>query len=223
MYRILLVEDDRALAEAIQSQLESFGHEVLLVSDFEHVFERFTECAPQLVLLDIVLPFFNGYHWCQKIRTVSKVPIVFLSSASENMNIVMAMNMGGDDFVAKPVDPLVLAAKVSAVLRRTYEFGEEKSYLELRGALLDLSDSSLLYQGERIELTKNEFRILRCLLENRGKIVSREALMMSLWQNDIYVEENTLSVNVARLRKKLDGIGLTDVIETKMGSGYLLQ
>ena len=210
MYRIFLAEDDHALAEAISRQLESWGNEVITVRDFRRVSAEFAEARPQLVLLDIMLPFYDGYHWCTEIRKLSSVPIVFISSASDNMNIVMAMNMGGDDFIPKPVDPMVLTAKLQALLRRTYELGEPCQALECHGALLDLSSGTLECGGQRLELTKNEFRILRTLLENRDKTVSRERLMTVLWQSDCYVEENTLTVNVARLRKK-------------PGEGYILR
>ncbi|MCQ2512740.1 MAG: response regulator transcription factor [Lachnospiraceae bacterium] len=222
MYRILLVEDDFALAEAMEKQIESWGNRVELVKEFHDVMKTFLEYQPQLVLLDIMLPFYNGYHWCSEIRKVSTVPVVFISSASDNMNIVMAINMGGDDFIAKPVDPMVLTAKVQAVLRRTYELADSAPLMEFHGAVLNLNDGSVEYEGKRIELTKNEFRILQTLLENKGKIVSRDLLMTKLWQDDCYVEENTLTVNVARLRKKLEEEGLKDVITTKPGSGYII-
>ena len=223
MYRIFLAEDDHALAEAISRQLESWGNEVITVRDFRRVSAEFAEARPQLVLLDIMLPFYDGYHWCTEIRKLSSVPIVFISSASDNMNIVMAMNMGGDDFIPKPVDPMVLTAKLQALLRRTYELGEPCQALECHEALLDLSSGTLECGGQRLELTKNEFRILRTLLENRDKTVSRERLMTVLWQSDCYVEENTLTVNVARLRKKLEGVGLGGIIATKPGEGYILR
>lgn len=221
MYRILLVEDDFALADAMKKQLESWGNEVYLATDFQNVLSTFLQCQPQLVLIDIMLPFYNGYHWCGEIRRISNVPVVFISSASDNMNIVMAINMGGDDFISKPVDPMVLTAKVQAILRRTYQIKDSAPIMEFHGAVLNLNDQSISYQGNRLELTKNEFRILCTLLENRGKIVSRDQLMNRLWQDDCYVEENTLTVNVARLRKKLEEYGLTDVIITKPGSGYM--
>lgn len=223
MYRIFLAEDDHALAEAISRQLESWGNEVITVRDFRRVSAEFAEARPQLVLLDIMLPFYDGYHWCTEIRKLSSVPIVFISSASDNMNIVMAMNMGGDDFIPKPVDPMVLTAKLQALLRRTYELGEPCQALKCHGSLLDLSSGTLECGGQRLELTKNEFRILRTLLENRDKTVSRERLMTVLWQSDCYVEENTLTVNVARLRKKLEGVGLGGIIATKPGEGYILR
>lgn len=223
MYKILLVEDDKALASAMKAQLESWGNEVAVVEDLRDVMTSFRDTAPQLVLLDIILPFFNGYHWCRQIRLVSNVPVVFISSASDNMNIVMAMSMGGDDFITKPVDPLVLTAKLQALLRRTYELTDRGPVLAFEGAFLDTDSGTIRCGDETIELTRNEQRILMTLLENRGHIVSRETLMMRLWQDDCYVEENTLTVNVARLRRRLEAAGLRDVIRTKPGSGYLVE
>lgn len=222
MYRILLVEDDANLASAMKTQIENWGNDVHLISDFKDIMPEFNEYDPHLVLLDIMLPFYNGYHWCETIRKGSNVPIIFLSSASDNMNIVMAMNMGGDDFIPKPVDPMVLTAKIQAVLRRNYEIKASISEMEFDGASLNLNDSTVSFNGQKIELTKNEFRILRVLLENRGKIVSRDSLMTALWQDDCYVEENTLTVNVARLRKKMEDLGLNDLIVTKPRAGYII-
>lgn len=222
MYRILIVEDDSAIAQVICRQIRMWGIEARCAQNFQDILCEFREYDPQLVLLDIVLPFYNGYHWCSEIRKISKVPIVFISSASDNMNIVMAMNMGGDDFIAKPFDLNVLMAKVQAVLRRTYDFGVAADVLEHRGAVLNTADATLTYQGERIELTKNDYRILQLLLENRGSVVSRDALMQRLWETDSFVDENTLTVNVTRLRKKLADAGLSDFIVTRKGLGYLI-
>lgn len=222
MYRIFLIEDDRALAQEVKKQLEQYGNEAWIVSDFRAVTEEFRAYDPHLVLMDIMLPFQNGYYWTTQLRKFSSVPIVFLSSASDGMNLVMAINMGGDDFIAKPVEPMVLNAKVQAVLRRTYEMTGTSHTLTFCGASLDLNDGTVSCGSGRLELTKNEFRILRTLLESRGKIVSRDALMLRLWNDDCFVEENTLTVNVTRLRKKLETLGLTDVIITKPGSGYII-
>ena len=222
MYRILVIEDDFAMAQEMKKQIESWGNQVRLIEDFQNIIPVFVEYDPHLVLVDIMLPFYNGYHWCSEIRRISNVPVVFLSSASDNMNIVMAMNMGGDDFIAKPVDLMVLTAKIGAILRRTYDLGGQVPVLEHRGAVLNLNDTTLVYDKERVELTKNEFRILQTLLENKGKVVSRDTLMTKLWQMDSYVEENTLTVNVTRLRKKLEQAGLKGFITTKVGSGYMI-
>lgn len=205
MYRIMIVEDDEVIARAVQQSLVSWGMDAFCVQDFSSVLAEFAVKNPQLVLMDIHLPFFNGFHWCQEIRKVSKVPVIFLSSASDNMNIIMAVNMGGDDFIAKPFDLSVLTAKVQAMLRRTYEFAGETNFLEHRGAMLDTGSGVLNYRGKRIELTKNEWRILQSLLENKGKAVSRDMLMMHLWESDSFIDDNTLTVNVTRLRKKTGG------------------
>ena len=220
MYRIFLVEDDPALAQELKNQLERREYEVRAVSDFRAVPEEVRAFDPHLVLMDIMLPFQNGYHWTAEIRKFSTVPVVFLSSASDDMNIVMAISMGGDDFIPKPVEPMVLCAKVQAVLRRSFEM--HANTLEFCGAVLNVNDGSVSAGGQTLELTKNEFRILRTLLENRGRIVSRDALMLRLWNDDCFVEENTLTVNVTRLRRKLEGLGLSDVIVTKPGSGYII-
>ena len=223
MYRILIVEDDRGIAEAIKEQAEQWNLQACIVQNFRNVMAEFAEYGPHLVLLDIGLPFFNGYHWCNEIRRVSKVPVIFISSASDNMNIVMAMNMGADDFIVKPFDQSVLIAKLQAMLRRTYDFAAAVPVLEHRGAMLNTGDSSLVYGEQRLELTKNEYRILLTLMKNKGKVVSREKLMEALWETDSFVDENTLTVNVGRLRKKLESAGLRDFITTKFGVGYLVE
>lgn len=223
MYKIFLVEDDRAIAQAVLTQLQAWGMEARAVQDFRKVLGEFAAFDPHLVLMDISLPFFNGYHWCQEIRRVSKVPMIFISSAADNLNIVMAMNMGADDFIAKPFDLNVLMAKVQALLRRTYDFADSVPVLEHRGALMNTGDASLTYQGENIPLSKNEYRILLTLLQHKGKVVSREKLMEALWATDSFVDENTLSVNVNRLRKKLDAAGLTEFIMTQHGVGYVVK
>lgn len=223
MYRIFLVEDDRSIADALRHQLEQWDFDVHVAENFRKVLAEFSAFQPHLVLMDIALPCYNGYHWCQEIRQVSKVPIVFLSSASDNMNLVMAIHMGGDDFIPKPFDWNVLLAKIQALLRRTYDFGGQVSVLEHREAMLNTADAVLTYHGQRIDLTKNEYRILQMLMEHKEKVVSREALMQRLWETDSFVDENTLTVNVNRLRKKLDQAGLHDFIRTKVGMGYLLE
>ena len=223
MYRIYIIEDDNIIAGKIKEHMTSWGFEARCASDFRKIMGEFAEYDPHMVLLDISLPFFNGYHWCEEIRRVSKVPVIFLSSAADNMNIIMAMSMGGDDFIAKPFDMNVLVAKVQAVLRRTYDFGGQTQVIEHRGALLNMSDASLVYNGEPVELTRNDYKILLTLMENRGSIVSRETLMEKLWETDCFVDENTLTVNIARLRKKLDSAGLTGFITTKKGIGYIVE
>ena len=223
MYRIYIIEDDSIIAGKIKEHMTNWGFEARCASDFRNIMGEFAEYDPHMVLLDISLPFFNGYHWCEEIRRVSKVPVIFLSSAADNMNIIMAMSMGGDDFIAKPFDMNVLVAKVQAVLRRTYDFGGQTQVIEHRGALLNMSDASLVYNGEPVELTRNDYKLLLTLMENRGSIVSRETLMEKLWETDCFVDENTLTVNIARLRKKLDSAGLTGFITTKKGIGYIVE
>lgn len=223
MYKIMVIEDDTAMANAIKKQIEAWGNVVMCARDFQNVISEFIKFDPHMVLIDIMLPFYNGYYWCTEIRKISNVPVIFLSSASDNMNIVMAMNMGGDDFIPKPVDLDVLTAKLQATLRRAYDMSGKIPVLEHRGAVLNLNDASLTYQGIRMELTKNDFRILQLLMENKGKVVSRDTLMTRLWQIDSYVEENTLTVNVTRLRKKLEKAGLNDFIITRVGRGYIIE
>ena len=223
MHKILLVEDDQVIRQQVGKLLSEWGFEVVLVEDFMEVLSLFAQSEPHLVLMDIGLPLFNGYHWCQEIRKISKVPIIFLSSRDQAMDIVMAINMGADDFVTKPFDQQVLLAKVQGLLRRSYEFGRDESLLEYAGVILNTKSMDLHYQGEVLSLTKNEFQILRVLFEHAGNIVARDDLMRELWNSDFFIDDNTLSVNVARLRKKLEEQGLARFIETKKGIGYGLK
>ena len=222
MYRILIVEDDRDIAQAVREQAQAWNFDARCVQDFRNVMAEFAEFDPHLVLLDVSLPFFNGYHWCSEIRKTSQVPIIFISSTSDSMNIVMAMNMGADDFIAKPFDLNVLIAKVQALMRRSYDYAPSAPVLEHRGAILNTGDGSLFYRERQIELSKNEYRILLTLMRSKGKVVSREKLMEQLWSTDSFVDENTLSVNVGRLRKKLEAAGLNGFITTKFGVGYVI-
>lgn len=222
MYRILVVEDDKVISEQIGKFLGKWGYEVETVKDFADVMGQFVSCEPQLVLMDIGLPFYNGYYWCGEIRKVSQVPIIFISSASDNMNVVMAVNMGGDDFVVKPFDLEILQAKIQALLRRAYAFTAPGTVLEYRGVLLNMTDMSISCFQKRIKLTKNEFRILQTLFEASGGVVSRDMLMKRLWDDECFVDDNTLTVNINRLRKRLGEVGLAELIQTKKGVGYLL-
>ena len=222
MYRIFIVEDDAVIASAVEGHLRSWGWDARCAGDFWNILAEFAAFDPQLVLMDISLPSYNGYHWCGQIRQVSRVPVIFISSAADNLNIVMAVNMGGDDFIAKPFDLDVLTAKIQAMLRRTYDFAGQSRLLEHRGAVLNVDDGTLNAGNGRIDLTRNEHRIIQVLLENKGRIVSRDTLMLRLWESDSYVDDNTLTVNMTRLRKKLEENGLTDFITTKKGSGYLI-
>lgn len=223
MFRILIVEDDEIITRTLQKQISTWGYEVKNIEDFNNVLIEFNDFNPHLVLMDITLPFFNGYHWCSEIRKTSKVPLLFISSASDNMNIIMAMNMGGDDFIAKPFDLNVLTAKIQAILRRSYDFSTNQSVLEVHGVTLNLNDTSLIYGDQKIDLTKNEFRIMSTLMENKDKYVSRDEMMQALWDTDEFIDDNTLTVNVARLRKKLEEAGLEEFIVTKKGIGYRIK
>lgn len=222
-YRILIVEDDAVIARVVRNHLTGWGYTVQCADDFNNVLGTFITFAPQLVLLDIALPFFNGYHWCTEIRKLSNVPIIFLSSASDNMNLITAMNMGGDDFLSKPFELPVLTAKVQALLRRAYDFGTVTQLLKCGAAVLNISDGTLHFYGKKVDLTKNEWKILQTLLENRGKVVSRQTLMTRLWESDEFISENTLTVNMTRLRKKLEAVGLSHFVLTKKGVGYFVE
>lgn len=222
MYRIFIVEDDEIIANLLKKNLCSWGYDVSCAEDFSNIIQEFAHRDPQLVLLDLKLPFYNGFHWCEEIRRISQIPIIFISSASDNMNMVMAMSRGADDFIAKPFDLDVLTAKIQAILRRTYSFGTPGSVLEHKGAVLNPSRCTLTWNGHDIDLTKNELRILEILMEHAGKAVSRDAIMTKLWESDSFVDDNTLTVNITRLRKKMGGGGLKDFIITKKGLGYMV-
>ncbi|MDF2890561.1 MAG: DNA-binding response regulator [Clostridia bacterium] len=224
MFKILIIEDDVKIREIILENIQKWGYEGFVVKDFSKVMEDFTEYQPHLALLDINLPAFDGFYWCGKIREISKVPIIFISSRNSNMDIIMAVNMGGDDFVQKPFSLEVLLAKVNALLRRTYSYIDvDTSILEYQGVVLNLKDSTVLYQQQKLELTKNEFKILYVLMKNNGKLVSRDEIMRKLWEDESFVDDNTLTVNINRLRKDLGNMGLDDFIKTKRGQGYIIQ
>lgn len=220
MYRIFIVEDDEVIARAVEKHLAGWGYTVARAQQFDRVDEEFAAFSPHLVLLDISLPFFNGFHWCRRLRQLSNVPILFLTSASDSADVVTAMQLGGDDLLAKPFDLPVLSAKVQALLRRCYDFGPAAQLLTCRSAVLDAAAGTLTVGQTQLTLSRNEARILQLLLERKGQIVSREALMIRLWESDSFVDENTLSVNVTRLRRKLETAGLTDCIRTCRGAGY---
>ena len=222
MQKIMIVEDDEVIASAIQKHLETWNYEVYVIDDFEHVLEKYVQIQPELILLDISLPFYNGYHWCEQIRKISSVPIIFISSASENMNIVMAISMGADDFITKPFDFSVLTAKIQALLRRTYSFSKSMQVLTYKDLVLNILDATISYHHQTIELTKNELKILQVLFEKSEVFVSRDDLMMALWQSNEFIDDNTLSVNMNRLRKKLDDFHIEHLIQTKKGLGYKL-
>ena len=220
MYNILICDDEKDIVSALSIYLSTENYNIFTAYTGQEALDIVAKHDIHLILMDIGLPLYNGYHWCQEIRKVSKVPIMFLSSRDQAMDIVMAINMGGDDYVTKPFDPNVLLAKIQGLLRRSYEFGTDQDLLEHRGAILNLKSMDLVYEGEVVNLTKNEFQILRILFEKAGSVVARDDLMKELWNSDFFIDDNTLSVNVARLRKKLEEAGLENFIETKKGIGY---
>ncbi len=222
MKNVLIVEDDEVIAGELARQLSAWQMNGVPVKDFKDVMGSFKECAPDIVLMDLNLPSYNGFYWCSEIRKVSDVPVVFLSSADDNMNIVMAMNMGADDFISKPFDFQVLLAKIRAILRRSYGETLARHTVEAGGAVLNLDDATAEAGGLKIELTKNEFLILKELMENAGRVVSREQLMEHLWGNEEFIDDNTLTVNITRIRRKMEAAGLDSFIATKRGMGYIV-
>lgn len=222
MYKILIIEDDEVIANSLKSHFNKWGFEAENIKEFQDIDKQVLHINPHIILLDIMLPFLNGFHWCNEIRKFTKIPIIFISSASDNMNIVMAMNMGGDDFIAKPFDLNVLTAKVQALIRRTYAFNSGSNIIEHDGVILNLNDTVVTYKEKKIELTKNEFKILQLLMENNGKIMSRDKIMEHLWDSDSFIDDNTLTVNITRLRKKLEEIGVLNYVKTKKGLGYVI-
>lgn len=223
MYKILIIEDDKTISNILMDHLQKWEYEVVCAEDFKNIKELVIQANPHLILLDIALPFFNGFYWCNEIRKISNTPIIFISSASDNMNIVMAMNMGGDDFIAKPFDLDVLTAKIQAIIRRTYSIQGQMNIIEHRGLILNLSDTTLSHEDKKIELTKNEYKILQLIMENIGNVVSRDKIIEKLWESESFIDDNTLTVNMTRLRKKLEDIGFSDFIKTKKGMGYLAE
>lgn len=222
MQKIMIIEDDEIISMTLKKHLEIWDYEVCVIKDFKHIMEQFQDIQPTLVLLDISLPYYNGYYWCQEIRKISEIPIIFISSTNENMNIVMAMNMGADDFINKPFDLNVLTAKVQAILRRTYSFSKQFHIITYKELTLNVLEATLSYHEHTIELTKNELKILQLLFERKENFVSREDLMIELWQSDQFIDDNTLSVNMNRLRKKVEELGIDSLIQTKKGLGYKL-
>ena len=224
MFKVLIVEDDNNIADIIKDNLEKWGYAAKTIVSFNKVLEEFSEFSPHLVLMDVTLPCYDGFYWCNKIRAVSKVPVIFLSSRSSNMDVIMAVNNGGDDYITKPFSMEVLLAKISAIMRRAYSYVEVNlDTLEYKGAILSLKNNTLLYNKKDVILTRNEFKILHLLMKNNNTIVSRETIMQELWQDENFIDDNTLTVNVNRLRKKLTEIGLVDLIKTVVNQGYIVK
>ncbi len=222
-FKIFIVEDDEVIARSIKKYLGTWSYEVDLCDDFDKVYEKFIQTKPDLILLDVSLPFFNGYYWCEKIRGVSNLPIIFISSADENLNKIMAMNMGADDYITKPFDLDLLLAKIKALLRRSYEYGESSSIITYEDISLDRDRMLLSFAGKDLILNKNEYLILEMMLEHPEKVYRREEIMDKIWQTDEFIDDNTLTVNIMRLRKKLDKFGLEDFIKTKKKVGYYIE
>lgn len=223
MFKIFVVDDSKIISEKLKEELEKWGFEIILVDNFEKVIDIFKKENPNLVVMDIALPYYDGYFWTRKIRDLSNVPIIFLSSKEDTMNKIMAMEMGADDFVSKPFDLDLLIAKIKALLRRTYDYKDNLDRLELGGLVLDLKSMTVSFCEKSIDLSKNEFKILETLMVNKGNVVSRDKLMTSLWSTDIYIDDNTLTVNISRLRKSLAGLGVDNFIKTKQGLGYYVE
>ena len=221
--KVFIVEDERSIAQSICQILSQWNLKSKIIESFDKVCDEFLSYHPDIVLMDISLPYFDGYYWCNKIRQLSNVPIIFISSISDNINIVMAMNMGADDFIVKPFDNSILVAKILALLRRSYDYSVGLQKLEYEGLTINIDSNTVYYKDKIIELSKNEFRILLILIQNKGKVVSREKLMNQLWKTDIFIDENTLTINVNRLRKKLSNQGIGDLIKTKFGVGYIVE
>jgi DNA-binding response OmpR family regulator len=223
MAKIMVVEDEIVIRQLIMEELEKWQFETFGTTDFHKVLLSVEEQEPQLVLLDINLPVFDGYYWCQKIREISKVPIIFISSRNTNMDMIMAMNMGADDFVTKPFDLDVLVAKINALLRRSYNYAENNNEtITHNNLVLNVENGSVDVNGELIDLSKNEYRLLYILMKNHGKILSREKLLRALWDDERFVDDNTLTVNINRLRRKIEQAGVKGYIETKVGQGYIV-
>ncbi len=219
----MLIEDDLDVARELELSLRKWGFEVEIIDKFNDIVKKFIEKKPSLILMDVNLPFYDGFYWCEKIRELSKVPIIFLSSRDSNMDIIMGMNNGGDDYITKPFSIEVLISKINALLRRSYDYTTSDSLIYYNDAVLDIEKCIFRYKDNEIELTKNEIKILSLLIKNKGKVVSREKIMMSLWNDDEFISDNTLTVNITRLRSRIRELGLDDVIKTKKGIGYLIQ
>lgn len=223
MKKIIIIEDSEVIREELRSFLSKYGYDVVLAMDFENILEEVKELNGDLILLDVNLPVFDGYYICREIRKESDIPIIIVTSRDSEVDELMSMNLGADDFVIKPYNTQILLARIESILRRASRVVESSDLLEHNGMTLNLSNGTVNYGGESLEITKNELKILSYLMKNKGNIVSREDLMTYLWNSDFFVDDNTLSVNITRLRKKLESIGVKDAIETRRGLGYIMQ
>ena len=223
MFKIMIVEDDARIKEILLENIVRWGFDGKAVENFNDVFVEFSKYSPHLILMDINLPFFDGFYWCGKIREISKVPIIFVSSRNSNMDVIMAINMGGDDFIQKPFSLEILMAKINALIRRTYSYADAQTdVLEYKNIVLNMKDNSVFFKEKKVELSRNEFSILYLLMKNNGNLISRDKIMRSLWEDESFVDDNTLTVNINRLRKKLENIELEDLIKTKKRQGYII-
>ncbi len=218
--KIFIVEDDFVIAESLANELKNWNYEVSIAEQFSNILDDFITYQPDIVLLDINLPTLNGFHWCQEIRKISNVPIIFISSRTDNMDQIMAIQMGGDDFIEKPFNLSLTVAKVQALLRRTYDLAVSNDELTVKGCKLIIDEAKIIYNEEAIQLSLTELQIIKLLFQNEGKFVKRNALIEKCWESENYIDDNTLAVNMTRLRKKLNQIGLKDFIETKKNVGY---
>lgn len=223
MVKIMIIEDDFSIAKLISENLAKWQMDSYITKDFDNIIEQFKDYQPDLVLLDINLPVYDGYYWNQEIRKISKLPIIIISSRNSNMDQIMAMNMGADDFVEKPFSVDILVAKINALLRRTYDFSKSSSdTIEHNGLKLNLSSGTVEIGDEKIDLSKNEYKLLQRLLKDQGKIVTREQLLNFMWDDERFVDDNTLTVNINRLRGEIEKFGLKNYIVTKVGQGYII-
>ncbi|MGN7479685.1 response regulator transcription factor [Solibacillus silvestris] len=221
MAKIVIVEDTETIREELKTFLTKYGYEVAAPANFENIIEETLKEEPNLILLDINLPVFDGYYICREVRKQSDVPIIVVTSRDNEMDELMSMHIGADDFITKPFNTQILLARIESILRRV-QGANNRDTIAYNELILNLSNGSASYKGRTEELTKNELKILSCLIRNQGKIVSRDELMDFMWSSDIFVDDNNLSVNVARLRKKLEGMGMAENIETRRGLGYIL-
>lgn len=222
MEKIIIVEDDKIIREELQSFLSKYGYEVVAPSEFENIVEFILNENANLVLLDINLPVFYGYYICREVRKKSEVPIIVVTSRDSDMDELMSINLGADDFVTKPYNTQILLARIGALLKRSGSSTVSTNILTYKDFQLNLSNATVLYNGKEIDLTKNEVKILSYLINHKGEIVSRELLMEYLWTSEFFVDDSTLTVNITRLRKKLEEIGIENVIETRRGLGYIM-
>lgn len=222
MEKIIIIEDNEIIREELKNFLSKYGYEILAPATFDNVVEFILNENANLVLLDINLPIFDGYYICREVRKQSDVPIIIVTSRDSDMDELMSMNLGADDFVTKPYNTQILLARIAALLKRSGSSTTTSSILTYKDFQLNLSNATILHDGKEIELTKNEVKILSYLINHKGEIVSRELLMEYLWSTDYFVDDSTLTVNITRLRKKLEEIGIENVIETRRGLGYIM-